>query len=202
MEECASFNELPSFPCALYRSWRGSSVLVDDHTARPVRPRRRARRMVLRVPAGHQDRPGQQHRAGLGHRARRRRRDVATNLPEAGPPPPDLLADKGFNGKAFAVSQAARGTGVLVPPPKRQRRGMPPALRKIIAEWRNRVEATLGEITDPMELAATAPTASGVCSPVPPRPLPPTACCASASLISPRHRSTHIMRLRTSTVAR
>ena len=31
-------------------------------------------------------------------------RDVGTDLLEAGPPPRDLLADKGFNGKAFAAS--------------------------------------------------------------------------------------------------
>ena len=39
-------------------------------------------------------------------------RDVAADLLEAGPPPRDLLADKGFNGKAFARQQAARGTAV------------------------------------------------------------------------------------------
>ena len=80
-------------------------------------------------------------------------RDVATDLLEAGPPPRDLLADKGFNGAAFAAQQAARGTAVLVPPTKDQRRSMPPILQKIIAEWRNRVEASFGEITDLMELA-------------------------------------------------
>jgi hypothetical protein len=80
-------------------------------------------------------------------------RDIAADLPEAGPPPRDLLADKGFNGKAFARQQAARGTAVLVPPTSEQRRTMPPALQKIIAEWRNRVEATFGEITNMMELA-------------------------------------------------
>jgi hypothetical protein len=80
-------------------------------------------------------------------------REVASDLLEAGPPPRDLLADKGFNGKAFAAQQAARGTAVLVPPAKDQRQQMPPILRKIIAEWRNRIEATFGEITDQMELA-------------------------------------------------
>ena len=30
---------------------------------------------------------------------------------------------------------------------------MPPALRKVIAEWRNRIETTFGQITDQMELA-------------------------------------------------
>ena len=65
----------------------------------------------------------------------------------------DLLADKGFNGKAFAAAQAAQATAVLVPPTKNQRRTMPLILQKVIAEWRNRVEATFGEITDQLELA-------------------------------------------------
>ena len=43
-------------------------------------------------------------------------RQVAVDLLEAGPTPPDLLADKGFNGKAFAAQLAARGIAVLVPP--------------------------------------------------------------------------------------
>jgi hypothetical protein len=80
-------------------------------------------------------------------------REIAADLLEAGPAPRDLLADKGFNGKAFAAQQAARGTAVLVPPAKDQRRSTPPILQKIIAEWRNRIEATFGEITDRMELA-------------------------------------------------
>jgi IS5 family transposase len=80
-------------------------------------------------------------------------REVAADLLEAGPAPRDLLADKGFNGAAFAAQQAARGTAVLVPPAKDQRRSTPPILQKIIAEWRNRIEATFKELTDQMELA-------------------------------------------------
>jgi hypothetical protein len=80
-------------------------------------------------------------------------RDVADDLLHAGPPPRDLLADKGFTGAAFAAAQAARGTAVLIPPAKGQRHAMPPILRKIIAEWRNRIETTFGEITDLMGLA-------------------------------------------------
>src|SRR6202034_2277658 len=80
-------------------------------------------------------------------------RDVAEDLPQAGPAPRDLLADKGFNGRAFAAAQAARGTAVLVPPGKKQRAAMPFTLLKIIAEWRNRIETTFSEITDRMELA-------------------------------------------------
>jgi len=80
-------------------------------------------------------------------------REVAEDLLEAGPAPRDLLADKGFSGRAFAAAQAARGTAVLVPPEKKQRASMPPVLRKVIAEWRNRIETTFSEITDRMELA-------------------------------------------------
>jgi hypothetical protein len=80
-------------------------------------------------------------------------RDVGSDLLEAGPPPRDLLADKGFNGRAFAAGQASRGTAVLLPPAKGKRHRMPPILRKIIAEWRNRIETTFKEITDQMELA-------------------------------------------------
>jgi hypothetical protein len=73
---------------------------------------------------------------------------------------------------------------------------MPPALQKIIAEWHNRIEATFGEITDLMELARHGADSFWGLLTVPPRPLPPTPRGASAALISPRHRSTHIMRLR------
>lgn len=64
-----------------------------------------------------------------------------------------LLCDKGFNGKAFAAELAERGIAVLIPPTKVQRRTMPKMLQTVIAQWRNRVETSLGEITDLMELA-------------------------------------------------
>ena len=80
-------------------------------------------------------------------------RDVATDLLETGPAPRDLLADKGFNGRAFTAAQAARGTAVLVPPGQEAARAMPSVLRKVIAEWRNRIETTFSEITVQMELA-------------------------------------------------
>jgi hypothetical protein len=108
-------------------------------------------------------------------------RDVTKDLLQAGPPPRDLLADKGFTGEAFAAAQAARGTAVLLPSPKGQRAAMP-LLRKIIAEWRNRIETTFGEITDRMDLAATAPAPSGACSPAPPQRSPRIPSCAPASL--------------------
>jgi hypothetical protein len=80
-------------------------------------------------------------------------REVAADLLETGPPPRDLLLDKGFSGRAFAAGQAARGTAVLIPPARNQRPATPPILRKIIAEWRNRIETTFQEITNQMELA-------------------------------------------------
>ena len=80
-------------------------------------------------------------------------REIAEDLLGTGPPPRDLLCDKGFNGKAFAASQAARGTAVLVPPGKDQRATLPAILLKVIAQWRNRVETSFSEITDRMELA-------------------------------------------------
>jgi Transposase DDE domain len=80
-------------------------------------------------------------------------RETAADLLETGPAPRDLLADKGFSGRAFAAAQAARGTAVLVPPDKKQRAVMPSILLKVIAEWRNRIETTFSEITERMELA-------------------------------------------------
>jgi DDE family transposase len=80
-------------------------------------------------------------------------REVASDLLAAGPPPRDLLCDKGFSGRAFAAAQAARGTAVLVPPAKDQRASMPAILLKVIAQWRNRIETSFAEITEQMELA-------------------------------------------------
>jgi hypothetical protein len=80
-------------------------------------------------------------------------REVAIDLPEAGPALRDLPAGKGFSGTAFAAQLAAQGTAVLVPPTRKQRKTMPAVLPKVIAEWRNRVEASFGGITDLMELA-------------------------------------------------
>lgn len=80
-------------------------------------------------------------------------RDVAADLLELGPPPRDLLADKGLNGRPFAAAQAERGTAVLTPPTKAERAHMPRWLQQLIACWRNRIEVTFDELTDRMELA-------------------------------------------------
>jgi Transposase DDE domain. len=80
-------------------------------------------------------------------------RDLVPGLIEDADYLAGLLADKGFNGKKFAESLAAEGISILVPPTKNQRKTMSPGLQKVIAEWRNRIETTFGEITDQMELA-------------------------------------------------
>ena len=123
-------------------------------------------------------------------------REVAADLLEARTPPRDLLADNRFNGAAFAAQQAARGTAVLVPPTRDQRKPMPPILQKIIAEWRNRVEASLGENTDLMELTRHGTHRFW-------GPLTRTAATIAAHTLLrlrlarfPRRRSTHITRLR------
>jgi hypothetical protein len=57
-----------------------------------------------------------------GHRASRGERAAGRRKPARGRADPrDLLADKGFNGRAFAASHAACGIVVLVPPGKKQR---------------------------------------------------------------------------------
>jgi len=80
-------------------------------------------------------------------------RDLVPGLIEGADYLAGLLADKGFNGKKFAESLAAEGVSILVPPTKNQRKTMSSGLQKVIAEWRNRIETTFGEITDQMELA-------------------------------------------------
>lgn len=80
-------------------------------------------------------------------------RDLVPGLIEGADGLAGLLNDKGFNGKKFTESLAAQGISNLTPPTKAQRKTMPPALLKVIAEWRNRIETTFGEITDQMELA-------------------------------------------------
>jgi hypothetical protein len=79
-------------------------------------------------------------------------REVAADLLNAGPAPRDLLAGKGFNGRAFAAQLAAHGTAVLVPPAKDQRASMPALLLKVIACWRNRIETSFAGITEQMGL--------------------------------------------------
>jgi hypothetical protein len=106
-----------------------------------------------------------------------------------------LLCDKGFNGKAFAAELAERGIAVLIPPTKAERKTMPKMLQKVIVQWRNRVETSLGEITDFMELARHgAHTFWGLLTRTA-ATLPRTRYCVSACRPH-RPQSTHITRLR------
>jgi len=63
---------------------RGPAAGRDPMAACPVRPRRRARRMVLRLPAGHQDGPGQPHRPRPEHRPGGRERARRGQRPAGG----------------------------------------------------------------------------------------------------------------------
>jgi hypothetical protein len=89
-------------------------------------------------------------------------------------PPRDLLADKGFAGQAFAAQLAARSTAVLVPPAKNQRPGTPAIVLMVIAQWRNRIEASFAEITEQMGLTWHGPHTFWACAPKPQQPSPPT----------------------------
>jgi hypothetical protein len=80
-------------------------------------------------------------------------RDLVPGLIEGADQLAGLLTDKGFNGKKFTESLAAEGISVVFPPTRTQRKTMSSGLLKVIAEWRNRIETTFGEITDRMELA-------------------------------------------------
>ena len=122
-------------------------------------------------------------------------RDVAADLLEGGPAPRDLLADKGFNGAAFAAAQAARGTAVLVPPDKGSARPCPPSCGRSSRNGATASRPPSARSLFRWNWPATARTPSGACSPGPPPPSPPTPCPASAS---PTSNPTHITRLRLS----
>lgn len=71
----------------------------------------------------------------------------------AGPPPTGLLLDRGFVGRAWASKHAARGTQVVVAHSRAERRTLPRAVRRPVAALRNRIETTIGELTDTLGLA-------------------------------------------------
>jgi Transposase DDE domain len=64
-----------------------------------------------------------------------------------------LLLDRGFVGAAWAAPYQQRGVRVVLAPGRAQRRAIPLALRRPVAALRNRVETSLGEITDRLGLA-------------------------------------------------
>ena len=80
-------------------------------------------------------------------------RQVAEDLLHAGPPPRDLLADKGFAARRSPPPRPPAAPPCSSRPPKPSAPACRQSLQKVIAEWRNRVETTFKEITDQMELA-------------------------------------------------
>jgi hypothetical protein len=103
-------------------------------------------------------------------------RDVAQDLLEAGPPPRDLLADKGSNGTAFTAQQAARGTAVLVPPTKDQRKRMPPSCRRSSPSGATGSRPPSRRSLTRWNWHGTARIPSGACSPGPQQPSRLTLC--------------------------
>jgi hypothetical protein len=107
-------------------------------------------------------------------------RDVAEDLPDAGPPPRDLLLDKGFTGAAFAAGQGPAAPPSSSGPP---RASATPCRRSC---GRSSLNGATGSkppsARSPPRWTwpATAPAHSGACSPARQQPSPPTPSCASA----------------------
>jgi hypothetical protein len=80
-------------------------------------------------------------------------RVVADGLLAGSPAPAGLLLDRGFTGRAWAQEQAGCGTQVVVAHSRADRHRLPAAVRRPVAALRNRVETSLGEITEQLGLA-------------------------------------------------
>jgi hypothetical protein len=70
-----------------------------------------------------------------------------------GAAPAGLLLDRGFLGRAWAAGHRARGTAVVYAHGRAERRRLPAAARRPVAALRNRIETTVGELTDRLGLA-------------------------------------------------
>jgi hypothetical protein len=75
-------------------------------------------------------------------------RAVADGLLE-GATPAGLLLDRGFLRRARAADRRDRGMAVVYAHSRAERRQLPPTARRPVAAVRNRVETTIGELTDP-----------------------------------------------------
>ena len=64
-----------------------------------------------------------------------------------------LLLDRGFVGQAWAADYRARGIAVVLTPSRAERQRLSAAVRRPVAVFRNRIETTIGEVTDRLELA-------------------------------------------------
>jgi hypothetical protein len=79
-------------------------------------------------------------------------RAVADDL-LAGTAPAGLLLDRGFLRRAWAEAHRRRGTRVVYAHSKAERQRLPRAARRPVAALRNRIETTIGELTDRLGLA-------------------------------------------------
>jgi hypothetical protein len=75
-------------------------------------------------------------------------RAVGDDLLDGALPPAGLLLDQGFRGRSWAATQQARGTRVVYAHSRAERRTLPAAVRRPVAALRNRIETTIGELTD------------------------------------------------------
>jgi hypothetical protein len=64
-----------------------------------------------------------------------------------------LLLDRGSVGRAWAAGFCARGVTVVVTPSHVERQRLSAAARRPVAVLRNRIETSIGELTDRLELA-------------------------------------------------
>jgi hypothetical protein len=78
-------------------------------------------------------------------------RAVADDLLD-GAAPAGLLLDRGFLGRAWADEHRRRGTRVVYAHGKAERQRLPPAVRRPVAKFRNRIETTTGELTEVLGL--------------------------------------------------
>jgi hypothetical protein len=67
--------------------------------------------------------------------------------------PTGLLLDRGFVGRAWAATHTARGTQVMLAHSRADRQRLPRAVRRPVVALRNRIETTIGEVTDSLGLA-------------------------------------------------
>ena len=67
--------------------------------------------------------------------------------------PTGLLLDRGFLGRAWADRYRADGTHLVIAHSCAERRSLPRAVRRPVAALRNRIETTIGELTDALGLA-------------------------------------------------
>lgn len=59
-----------------------------------------------------------------------------------------LLLDRGFRSRRWAAAYRAAGMQVVFTPTRRERQHLSPALRRPVAVLRNRIETTIGELTE------------------------------------------------------